>query len=44
MAKNDWKIAKEAIEEFNNIFIFHHIRPDGDCLNIILNVKLTFKK
>ena len=32
MAKNDWKIAKEAIEEFNNIFIFHHIRPDGDCL------------
>ncbi|PYF42631.1 DHH family phosphoesterase [Metamycoplasma alkalescens] len=32
MAKNTWKIAKEAIEAHNNIFIFHHIRPDGDCL------------
>ncbi|TPE58055.1 bifunctional oligoribonuclease/PAP phosphatase NrnA [[Mycoplasma] falconis] len=32
MAKNTWEIAKKAIEEHDNIFIFHHIRPDGDCL------------
>lgn len=32
MAKNNWKIAKKAIEEYDNIFIFHHVRPDGDCL------------
>ncbi|QJG66923.1 DHH family phosphoesterase [Mycoplasma phocoenae] len=32
MAKNTYKIAVEAIEEAKNIFIFHHIRPDGDCL------------
>ncbi|TPI02286.1 DHH family phosphoesterase [Mycoplasma struthionis] len=32
MAKNTWKIAVEAIEAHDNIFIFHHIRPDGDCL------------
>ncbi|MGX9357999.1 DHH family phosphoesterase [Mycoplasma sp. 773] len=32
MAKNTWEIAKQAIESHDNIFIFHHIRPDGDCL------------
>ncbi|MCU4116969.1 bifunctional oligoribonuclease/PAP phosphatase NrnA [Mycoplasma zalophi] len=32
MAKNTYKIAVEAINEAKNIFIFHHIRPDGDCL------------
>lgn len=32
MAKNTWEIAKKAIEAHDNIFIFHHIRPDGDCL------------
>ncbi|MCV3733711.1 bifunctional oligoribonuclease/PAP phosphatase NrnA [Mycoplasma enhydrae] len=32
MAKNTWVIAKDAIEAHDNIFIFHHIRPDGDCL------------
>ncbi|TPD98886.1 bifunctional oligoribonuclease/PAP phosphatase NrnA [Metamycoplasma equirhinis] len=32
MAKNTWKTALEAIEKYDNIFIFHHIRPDGDCL------------
>ncbi|ENY68562.1 Hypothetical protein, putative MgpA-like protein [Metamycoplasma auris 15026] len=32
MAKNTWEIAKNAIESHDNIFIFHHIRPDGDCL------------
>ncbi|BAP39469.1 DHH family phosphoesterase [Metamycoplasma canadense] len=32
MAKNTWEIAKKAIEAHENIFIFHHIRPDGDCL------------
>ncbi|WP_029512795.1 DHH family phosphoesterase [Mycoplasmopsis iners] len=26
------KIAIEAIEKYDNIIIFHHIRPDGDCL------------
>ncbi|VEU79065.1 Bifunctional oligoribonuclease and PAP phosphatase nrnA [Metamycoplasma arthritidis] len=32
MAKNTYKTALEAIEKHDNIFIFHHIRPDGDCL------------
>lgn len=32
MAKNNWKTAFDALEKFDNIFIFHHIRPDGDCL------------
>nr|WP_272873044.1 DHH family phosphoesterase [Mycoplasma phocoeninasale] len=32
MAKNTWEIALKAIQEHDNIFIFHHIRPDGDCL------------
>ncbi|WP_412031529.1 DHH family phosphoesterase [Metamycoplasma buccale] len=32
MAKNNWEIALKAIEMHENIFIFHHIRPDGDCL------------
>ncbi|UUM19284.1 bifunctional oligoribonuclease/PAP phosphatase NrnA [Mycoplasma sp. 1018B] len=26
------KIAIDAIEKYDNIIIFHHIRPDGDCL------------
>ncbi|UUM19978.1 bifunctional oligoribonuclease/PAP phosphatase NrnA [Mycoplasma sp. 1578d] len=26
------KVAKEAIEKYDSIIIFHHIRPDGDCL------------
>lgn len=26
------QIAKEAIEKYSSIIIFHHIRPDGDCL------------
>ncbi|WP_117275085.1 DHH family phosphoesterase [Mycoplasmopsis edwardii] len=26
------KVAIEAIEKYDNIIIFHHIRPDGDCL------------
>ncbi|WP_029513482.1 DHH family phosphoesterase [Mycoplasmopsis primatum] len=26
------KIAINAIEKYQNIIIFHHIRPDGDCL------------
>ncbi|QDF65070.1 DHH family phosphoesterase [Mycoplasma nasistruthionis] len=26
------KIAIDAIEKYDNIVIFHHIRPDGDCL------------
>ncbi|RMA78999.1 phosphoesterase RecJ-like protein [Metamycoplasma subdolum] len=32
MAKNNWKTALDALEKYDNIFIFHHIRPDGDCL------------
>ncbi|QJR44312.1 DHH family phosphoesterase [Mycoplasma miroungirhinis] len=32
MAKNSYKTAVEAINWAQNIFIFHHIRPDGDCL------------
>ncbi|MFZ8223649.1 DHH family phosphoesterase [Mycoplasmopsis bovis] len=26
------KVAIDAIEKYKNIIIFHHIRPDGDCL------------
>ncbi|MEE3928088.1 bifunctional oligoribonuclease/PAP phosphatase NrnA [Mycoplasmopsis ciconiae] len=26
------KVAREAIEKYDSIVIFHHIRPDGDCL------------
>ncbi|VEU74520.1 Bifunctional oligoribonuclease and PAP phosphatase nrnA [Mycoplasmopsis citelli] len=26
------KVAKDAIEKYDSIVIFHHIRPDGDCL------------
>lgn len=26
------KIALEAIAKYDNIIIFHHVRPDGDCL------------
>ncbi|VEU78062.1 DHH family phosphoesterase [Mycoplasmopsis columbinasalis] len=26
------KIAIDAINKYDNIIIFHHIRPDGDCL------------
>ncbi|EIE40491.1 nrnA-like DHH family phosphoesterase [Mycoplasmopsis canis UF31] len=26
------KVAIDAIEKYENIIIFHHIRPDGDCL------------
>ncbi|WP_025755429.1 DHH family phosphoesterase [Mycoplasmopsis cricetuli] len=26
------QIVKTAIEKYNSIIIFHHIRPDGDCL------------
>lgn len=32
MKKGTWKIAIKAIEEHQNIIIFHHTRPDGDCL------------
>ncbi|VEU59629.1 DHH family phosphoesterase [Mesomycoplasma neurolyticum] len=32
MKKGTWKNIVNAIEEMENIFIFHHIRPDGDCL------------
>ncbi|WP_029906547.1 DHH family phosphoesterase [Mycoplasmopsis opalescens] len=26
------KVALDAIKKYDNIIIFHHIRPDGDCL------------
>ncbi|UUD36867.1 Bifunctional oligoribonuclease and PAP phosphatase nrnA [Mycoplasmopsis californica] len=32
MKKGNWKQALEAIEKYDNIIIFHHTRPDGDCL------------
>ncbi|AIA29655.1 DHH family phosphoesterase [Mycoplasmopsis californica] len=27
-----WKIAADKLEQYDSIVIFHHIRPDGDCL------------
>ncbi|WGI36740.1 DHH family phosphoesterase [Mesomycoplasma lagogenitalium] len=32
MKKGTYNTIKNAIEMHDNIFIFHHIRPDGDCL------------
>ncbi|WP_033161204.1 DHH family phosphoesterase [[Mycoplasma] collis] len=32
MKTGSWKKITDAIKQFDNIFIFHHIRPDGDCL------------
>ncbi|WP_027120343.1 DHH family phosphoesterase [Mycoplasmopsis lipofaciens] len=32
MKKGTSRIAIRAIEKYDNIIIFHHIRPDGDCL------------
>lgn len=26
------QVAIQAIEKYDNIVVFHHIRPDGDCL------------
>ncbi|MGX9340501.1 DHH family phosphoesterase [Mycoplasma sp. 128] len=43
MAKNSYKIAVQAIEEAKNIFIFHHIRPDGDCLGSQFALKEMIK-
>ncbi|MGY6171730.1 DHH family phosphoesterase [Candidatus Mycoplasma pogonae] len=33
------KIILKAIEKYDNIFIFHHIRPDGDCLGSQFGLK-----
>ncbi|QBF34993.1 bifunctional oligoribonuclease/PAP phosphatase NrnA [Mycoplasmopsis phocirhinis] len=27
-----WEIAAQKLEQYDSIVIFHHIRPDGDCL------------
>ncbi|MBN0919648.1 DHH family phosphoesterase [[Mycoplasma] gypis] len=43
MAKNTYKEAVKAIEEAQNIFIFHHIRPDGDCLGSQFGLKELIK-
>ncbi|WAM04038.1 bifunctional oligoribonuclease/PAP phosphatase NrnA [Mycoplasmopsis cynos] len=32
MQIGDSKVAIDAIQKYQNIIIFHHIRPDGDCL------------
>lgn len=44
MAKNTWEIVKQAIEEHDNIFIFHHIRPDGDCLGSQFGLRELIKE
>ncbi|AWX69350.1 DHH family phosphoesterase [[Mycoplasma] anseris] len=43
MAKNNWELALKAIEEHDNIFIFHHIRPDGDCLGSQFGLRYFIK-
>ncbi|WAM09040.1 DHH family phosphoesterase [Mycoplasmopsis cynos] len=32
MVIGNTKVAIDAIQKYQNIIIFHHIRPDGDCL------------
>ncbi|WP_223658991.1 DHH family phosphoesterase [Mycoplasma tauri] len=32
MVLGKWNDAKELIEKYDSIVIFHHVRPDGDCL------------
>ncbi|UWD34191.1 DHH family phosphoesterase [Mesomycoplasma molare] len=39
MKKGTYKIILEAIKQHDNIFIFHHIRPDGDCLGSQFGLK-----
>lgn len=38
------KVIKNAIEKYDNIFIFHHIRPDGDCLGSQFALKELIQK
>ncbi|UVD81730.1 bifunctional oligoribonuclease/PAP phosphatase NrnA [Mycoplasma iguanae] len=39
MKKGSYLLIKKAIEKYDNIFIFHHIRPDGDCLGSQFGLK-----
>ncbi|WP_406617572.1 DHH family phosphoesterase [Mycoplasmopsis adleri] len=32
MVIGKWEDARDLIEKYDSIVIFHHIRPDGDCL------------
>ncbi|WP_435128426.1 DHH family phosphoesterase [Mycoplasma sp. 6243] len=37
------KVAIDAINKYENIIIFHHIRPDGDCLGSQFGLKELIK-
>lgn len=39
MKKGNYKTILNEIERYDNIFIFHHIRPDGDCLGSQFGLK-----
>lgn len=39
MMIGSWKDAKKLIEKYDSIVIFHHVRPDGDCLGSQFGLK-----
>ncbi|QJB70921.1 DHH family phosphoesterase [Mycoplasma sp. 1654_15] len=44
MKLGTYKKIETAIEEHKNIFIFHHTRPDGDCLGSQFGLGLAIRK
>ncbi|ADN68695.1 DHH family phosphoesterase [Mycoplasmopsis fermentans] len=44
MKIGNYKVALQAIEKYKNIIIFHHIRPDGDCLGSQAGLAELIKK
>ena len=39
-----FKQIEEKIKKYQNIIIFHHIRPDGDCLGSQFGMKYLLKE
>ncbi|WP_434336925.1 DHH family phosphoesterase [Mesomycoplasma conjunctivae] len=44
MKKGNYKNIEKQIEKYENIFVFHHIRPDGDCLGAQHGLALAIRK
>lgn len=38
-----WQDAKKMLEKYDSIVIFHHVRPDGDCLGSQFGLKELLK-
>ncbi len=41
MAIGSFKDAQKVIKKYDSIIIFHHTRPDGDCLGSQFGLRLT---